>query len=290
MGGGLLAIYFLNANLGLFTAPNTVPVYVNCDAMNYAIRDASVPGATSETRATAWTSDSQATVQWFAQDVDACTGETSERNLLLLQASPVNPIGRLQYAWGDNTKNKTIILNGRRMEITSSLDVVLRHLHSSETKGHNFGARRFWVDALSTNQNDELEKTWQVQQMSRIFHKAEYALVCLGNEADASDMAVSTVRSLGASAKAAFEPMEIPTLDLFPHLSQSPDGFGLALNALLQRTWWKRTWVVQEFAVSKDVVYLCADGTVGCEFFSKALDTIGKYRRIIMEKRGYIGH
>jgi hypothetical protein len=78
-------------------------------------------------------------------------------------------------------------------------------------------------------------------------------------------------------------------LDLFRHLSQSPDGFGLALNALLQRTWWKRIWVVQEFAVSKDVVFLCGDVTVGWEFFSRALDTIGKYRRVIMEKEGTLG-
>lgn len=195
----------------------------------------------------------------------------------------------LSYAWGDNTKNKTILLNGRRMEITTSLDVALRHLQSSGTKGHNFGARRIWVDALSINQDDELEKTWQVQQMSQIFQKAEYTLVWLGTEANASDMAVRTVRSLGASAKAAFEPMEIPTLDLFRHLSQSPDGFGLALNSLLQRTWWKRIWVVQEFAVSKDVVFLCGDVTVGWELFCRGLETIGKYRRIIMEKEGTLG-
>jgi Heterokaryon incompatibility protein (HET) len=83
----------------------------------------------------------------------------------------------LSYAWGDNTKNKTILLNGRRMEITTSLDVALRHLRSAETKGHNFGSRRIWVDAISINQQDELEKTWQVMQMSRIFKKAEYTLV-----------------------------------------------------------------------------------------------------------------
>jgi hypothetical protein len=190
----------------------------------------------------------------------------------------------LSYSWGDNTKNKTILLNGRRMEVTTSLDVALRHLRSSETNGHNFGSRRIWVDAISINQQDELEKTWQVQRMSHIFERADYTLVWLGPAADSSDMAMSTVRSLGASAKAAYEPIEIPTLDLFRHLSQSPHGFGLALNKILQRTWWKRIWVVQEFAVSKDVVFLCGDTTVGWEFFSRALDTIAKYRRVIMEK------
>jgi hypothetical protein len=100
VGGSVMAIYSLNVNLGLFTAPNTQPVYVNCDAMNYAIRDATVPGAISETRADGWVSDIQATVQWFAQDVDPCTGEITERDLLLLQASPVAPLGRLQYRLG----------------------------------------------------------------------------------------------------------------------------------------------------------------------------------------------
>jgi hypothetical protein len=195
----------------------------------------------------------------------------------------------LSYAWGDNTKNKIMLLDGKQMKITTSLDVALRHLRSSQGQGRDFGFRRIWVDALSINQQDELEKTWQVQQMSRIFKAAEYTLVWLGTEADASEMAMRTVRSLGASAKAAFEPMEIPTLDHFRHLSQAPDGFGLALHALLQRTWWKRIWVVQEFAVAKDVVFLCGNTTVGWEFFAGALDMIGKYMRVIMEKEGTLG-
>ncbi|RDI88136.1 Phosphatidylserine decarboxylase proenzyme 3 [Venturia inaequalis] len=70
------------------------------------------------------------------------------------------------------TKNKTI-LNGRRMDITMSLDAALRHLPSSGTIS---GARRVWMDALSIIQQNELEKTWQVRQMSRIFGEAEYAL------------------------------------------------------------------------------------------------------------------
>jgi hypothetical protein len=98
--GGLLAVNSLTANLGLFTAPGTKPVYVNCEAAQYAIRDATVPGAIAETRADSWVSDIQATVQWFAQDIDPCTGETSERDLLLQQASPVAPLGRLQYRLG----------------------------------------------------------------------------------------------------------------------------------------------------------------------------------------------
>jgi hypothetical protein len=98
--GGLLAIYSLTANLGLFTAPGTIPAYVTCDAAQYGIRDATVPGAVSETRADAWTTDLTATVQWFAQDVDPCTGETSERDLLLMQAAGAAPVGRLQLRLG----------------------------------------------------------------------------------------------------------------------------------------------------------------------------------------------
>ncbi|KAE9983550.1 hypothetical protein BLS_004132 [Venturia inaequalis] len=69
--------------------------------------------------------------------------------------------------------NKTIILNGSRMDITMSLDIALRYLPSS---GTSLGARRFWMDALSIIQQDELERTWQVRQMSRIFGEAEYVL------------------------------------------------------------------------------------------------------------------
>ncbi|KAJ7230324.1 hypothetical protein GGX14DRAFT_343704 [Mycena pura] len=46
VGDGLLAIYSLEANLGIYTAPGTKPAYITCEAANYGIV---VPDPTVET-------------------------------------------------------------------------------------------------------------------------------------------------------------------------------------------------------------------------------------------------
>lgn len=53
-----------------------------------------------ETRATAFVTDPQTTLQWFAIDVDPCTGESSERDLLLVQPDETAPVGMTVFRLG----------------------------------------------------------------------------------------------------------------------------------------------------------------------------------------------
>ncbi|KAJ7652402.1 hypothetical protein DFH06DRAFT_1418842 [Mycena polygramma] len=101
VAGGTLAIYSLEANLGIFTAPGTKPAYITVESANYAIRDLSNANlAIGETRAVAITTDPTVTVQWYAVDVNPCTGAETERKLLLAQGSSVAPIGKIDYRMG----------------------------------------------------------------------------------------------------------------------------------------------------------------------------------------------
>ncbi|KAJ7456906.1 hypothetical protein FB451DRAFT_1047681 [Mycena latifolia] len=82
IAGGLLEVYSLQANLGIYTASGTKPAYVAAEAVQYGV----VPDPTAEvaeSRATALTTDPTTPLQWFAIDVDPCTGESSERDLLI---------------------------------------------------------------------------------------------------------------------------------------------------------------------------------------------------------------
>ncbi|KAJ7065868.1 hypothetical protein C8F01DRAFT_982946 [Mycena amicta] len=55
-GADLLALYTLEANLGIYTAPGTQPAYVNCDAAQYAIVVGDATVEVDETRATTFVS------------------------------------------------------------------------------------------------------------------------------------------------------------------------------------------------------------------------------------------
>ncbi|KAJ7829491.1 hypothetical protein B0H14DRAFT_2594046 [Mycena olivaceomarginata] len=97
---GVLALYSLEANLGIRTAPGTKPAYLTVESANYGIIDPNPNLETGETRAVAFATDATTTVEWFAIDVNPCTGEESERQLVIAQGSGVAPIGKIVYRLG----------------------------------------------------------------------------------------------------------------------------------------------------------------------------------------------
>ncbi|KAF8172821.1 hypothetical protein K438DRAFT_1981305 [Mycena galopus ATCC 62051] len=98
--GDVLAVYTLEANLGIYTAPGTKPAYLMAAAAQYAIVVPDPTVEVDETRATALASDPSTPVQWFAMDVDPCTGIVSERNLLLEEPADAAPVGNTIFRLG----------------------------------------------------------------------------------------------------------------------------------------------------------------------------------------------
>ncbi|KAJ7253428.1 hypothetical protein C8J57DRAFT_624565 [Mycena rebaudengoi] len=100
VAGGLLEVYSLEANLGFYTAPGTKPAYVTVEEAQYAVVSSDVTLESAETRAVAFVTDATTSLQWFAIDVDPCTGQTSERDLLLAQPEAAAPIGKSDFRLG----------------------------------------------------------------------------------------------------------------------------------------------------------------------------------------------
>ncbi|CAG8954378.1 hypothetical protein HYFRA_00006004 [Hymenoscyphus fraxineus] len=99
--GGLLEVNSLNANLQFLTSPGTKPTYLWVEEAIYAVVTTQPGGANGETRAVVWSSDPSTPIQWFAMDVDACSGDVTERNLNLMQpTSGGPPLGRAVYRPG----------------------------------------------------------------------------------------------------------------------------------------------------------------------------------------------
>jgi hypothetical protein len=83
VGDGLLAVYSLQANIGAYTAPGTKPAYATVEEALFAVVAGAANTEDAETRAVAFSSDTSASIQWYAIDVDRCTGEEKERKLIL---------------------------------------------------------------------------------------------------------------------------------------------------------------------------------------------------------------
>ena len=83
----------------------------------------------------------------------------------------------LSYVWGDPNDNTTITVNGHNVQVTKNLADALRHIRyyfkALLPKTDFFGGKvatttRLWVDALCIDQQNFVEKSQQVNLMSKI--------------------------------------------------------------------------------------------------------------------------
>lgn len=131
----------------------------------------------------------------------------------------------LSYCWGDPSKTKDISINRIMVPVTTNLECALRHIRNPST-----GSGWLWIDALCINQKDLQEKGLQLQRMGHIYAKADEVLVWLGPESQ--------------STKAAFQ-----TLTAWSRIipgSKKPKISGI--SALVNQTYWRRVWIIQEIA------------------------------------------
>jgi hypothetical protein len=178
----------------------------------------------------------------------------------------------LSYTWGNDTPLRTILIKGRQFEITANLHDALSELRQKEN------SVRLWIDAICINQKDNSEKNEQVMRMTDIYKEANSVFAWLGCTADDSDTGMKALRSIGddaigagmlelgrermlklwdpdpegllASVREPFENLS-KTLDLkFPQL---------AIKCIEERSYWERTWIVQEFSVAPDLVIACGE-------------------------------
>ena len=162
----------------------------------------------------------------------------------------------LSYVWIDNTgiaadsqRPSEILVNGCAFPVTQNLQAALVRLR------HRTEDRIFWIDQICINQADATEQSSQVGRMTFIYGFAQRVVIWLGEEAKESYRAMLLLAGLSRVSRLdnAVERLSTAVRE-FSALSR-----WRALNALLERPWWQRTWVVQEFAVAREVVVACGN-------------------------------
>jgi hypothetical protein len=179
------------------------------------------------------------------------------------------PYIALSYTWGDSTHLESILVNGQTTDITISLYEALHELQSNEPI-------QIWVDAICINQNDDLEKSEQVKQMTEIYKAATSVFAWLGPSANDSDEAIDAIEWIGEAAiKAGM--LNLSREVMLKMWDPDPEGvlesvrqpfhalserIGLnypqrAIKLLAERSYWNRTWIVQEFSVASYLIIAC---------------------------------
>jgi len=176
----------------------------------------------------------------------------------------------LSYCWGEESPKKQILLNGFLIDIRANLYSALWHIASN-------GNHTVWVDALSINQDDLGERADQIQCMKYIYHKAETVLAWLGDADENTSAALNLVgrlatRMIGIGSNVL--PKEVFHL-IFDSSMNANDW--KPLEALFQKEYWSRVWIIQELAVARHCFIIWGDQAITWESVSSAISTCREY-------------
>ncbi|TPX08072.1 uncharacterized protein E0L32_010272 [Thyridium curvatum] len=175
----------------------------------------------------------------------------------------------LSYVWGSETDRRPIVLNGAETTVTVNLEVALRAMHRT---GHYTGNFRLWIDAICINQADEEEQAAQVARMRDIYSGAWGVVAWLGEAGGYSDDALDLLETFAGMAEESqqrpFGQLRLPSSFFFGNRFSG-------LNALMERPYWSRLWVVQEVVLGASATVLrCGDRRMDWVTFCSAIDVL----------------
>jgi len=165
----------------------------------------------------------------------------------------------LSYVWGDATKLKSILLDGKRFKVTDNLfDALLqindhvpklRHI-TREATGSLDSDFYIWMDAVCIEQCNLSEKSAQVPRMKDVYSKAYNVLVWLGTTESVLGQLTEVFHSnlLSSFMREAQKIMPTSTeFDLYSGEGQLPSvpwiPCSTAMEIFRTSPWFRRIWV-----------------------------------------------
>ncbi|KAI6753844.1 hypothetical protein HG530_013020 [Fusarium avenaceum] len=233
-------------------------------------------------------------------------GEASDRQSRLacrLYTTKIEKPGcytALSYVWGEGRKSRSIWVTNPSSDggeasipITESLNTALLSLRKTDK------ITTLWIDQICINQDDNDEKGDQVAMMGSIYSAADQVLVWIGPAENGSDQLMDAWQEIGQGARdfglesymtpqryyviSAMMRNESPTDEATMHfqdlLARTVDVFApllkeLALKAWFDRPYFSRAWIVQEFCLCADTVFVCGTKVVSVELVKLAVTMI----------------
>ncbi|KAJ5219366.1 heterokaryon incompatibility protein-domain-containing protein [Penicillium cinerascens] len=186
----------------------------------------------------------------------------------------------LSYTWGSPGKEATDrgVTSERCMQIfceTGTIPVTqnlfdflrdVRQFHRHLLKEY------IWIDALCIDQDNLDERAVQVEMMGDVYAQAKSVVIWLGRAEETTCLALDFMTII--------ESAKIPLIDarvenpqslktFLGPLADSNDHWN-ALKLILDRSWFSRTWVLQEFCLATHFSLLCGQFEVSIDKIIKA--------------------
>jgi hypothetical protein len=147
----------------------------------------------------------------------------------------------LSYVWGPPDPGEFILLDGRHHKVRETLLNFLEMARARHTD------KLLWIDALCIDQDNDIERNHQVQQMGDIFSQANNVLTWLGATYPSIEVHLAWInkRATGPPVQESSSHQRLCWSDQewSRHFEQSP--------------YWQRAWVTQEALLARRLT-LCA--------------------------------
>ena len=165
----------------------------------------------------------------------------------------------LSYYWGPPVFSQKIRIDSEYLDITQTLYDALTRMRLSDR------------DCVLWQKNH------QVRLMSRIYTQCSRGIIYLGPEADNSELIPDFIHYLLewlakdlTSDNPASKPGAVMLNQVHNAIPPDDDARWVAFRVFLRRPWRRRLWVLQEFALPKDLIAICGhwevDGTLVSTF------------------------
>jgi Heterokaryon incompatibility protein (HET) len=189
----------------------------------------------------------------------------------------------LSWVWGAYGDFRTIIVNGRTFQVTRNLFIALSHLRQERSD------RLLWIDGICINQTDIAERSSQISQMAFLFHRASKVIAWLGEGNASSQIVMRLARNLhdfesGNLISCDENIMYILALtfgvpNVKANLSNSLFHYWNIhkfenwnhVDHMVDRNLFRRSWVLQEGALAKDLVVTCGMDSISWDAFFRAV-------------------
>lgn len=186
----------------------------------------------------------------------------SEQSIRLIQILPhlSSPCGRIQcrivlatisasytcvsYQWGPPNITGEVLVNGAPFAVRQNLHKFLQVIREMLSIGDAMGISShdmFWIDALSIDQTNNVERNHQVAQMGQIFSNSRSVLLWLGDMPRSVPTLVETIMTLSTS---------------YEDLSMIYANKGDLKKYIMDNTYWSRAWITQEILLARHVKIL----------------------------------
>lgn len=106
----------------------------------------------------------------------------------------------ISYTWGDASSRSRLSIDGQHTDVPANTIAALHSVQrclSVRSTSLDKQPARVWIDAVSINQADHIERAHQVTLMHEIYSQASEVFICLGNDLP-NELSAAAVNSVHA--------------------------------------------------------------------------------------------